>query len=762
MRRIRVMQVIDQLSGGGAERIVVDLLTRLDRRRFESCACVTRNSNLTSEEIARLGVELFCLDRKRRLDIAGFVRMVKLMRRWKPDVVHCHKVGSNTLGRLAALTAGVPVIIGHEHTMPSRSMLQRGLDRWLARLTSQVIACDRTLAQELIAREGLADRKVRVIPNGVDLTRFRLDPARRDAVRKALEVGVRPVVGVFARLEAQKDIPDFLAAARLVRDRVPAAAFLVVGDGPLRIAMEELACRLGLGDAVRFLGFRRDIPDLMQAVDVIALSSIWEGLPVSVLEAMACSRPVVSTAVGSVADAVVDGETGLLVRPGSPAVLADALVSLLQRPESAENMGQAGRRRVERHFSLETMVEQVQTTYSHLVADAVPRTRVLLIGPYPPPEHGTSIPFRLLAECLKEDGACEVSVLNSESGDKKGKSLLSVPLISSFGRLMLGFLRRVAPCSHILVYGSQRFSATAGALLAFVGRRLLRKDVAIYIQGGAFDRYYFSLGRVCRGLVNLGFGSARVVGVQTELVRSALAGSLSNVATIPNWTSLAEGRWPVTRLPVGQAGGRGARETTRFVFAGDVVRDKGVVELVVAFDRAYSWLEGSGARIEMSVYGPAQDDALAAVAPLLKAHADRVFVKGPIAHEHLIAELSRHDVLVLPTKWHSEGHPGVIIEAMSLGLPVIATRFRAIPELVEDGVTGLLCAPGDIESLTGCMVRMAIDRARRMEMGRAALRRAGRFDVRRVVPELCHAAGIPTRPLGAAKTGHRVEAACPV
>ena len=233
MRRIRVMQVIDQLSGGGAEKIAVDLLTRLDRRRFELCACVTRKSNLTSEETAALGVKLFHLERRTRFDFPGFVRLVRLMRRWKPDVVHCHKVGSNTLGRLAALAARVPVIVGHEHTIPNRGKVQRRLDRWLALQTSLVIACDRTLARELIAREGLAARRVKVITNGVDLSRFKLDPSRRNAVRVALGVENRRVVGVFARLEAQKDIPNLLAAARLVRDRVPAALFLVVGDGPL-------------------------------------------------------------------------------------------------------------------------------------------------------------------------------------------------------------------------------------------------------------------------------------------------------------------------------------------------------------------------------------------------------------------------------------------------------------------------------------------------------------------------------------------------
>jgi glycosyltransferase involved in cell wall biosynthesis len=736
------MQVIDQLSGGGAEKVAKDLLTGIDRQRFELCACVTRQSHLTRSETAALGVELLCLGRRQRFDAAGFARLVKFMRRWKPDVVHCHKVGSNSLGRLAALFARVPVIIGHEHTMPGRSIVQRTLDRWLARRTSLVLACDRVLAQELIAREGLPANKLEVVANGVDLSRFQPDAGRRSAVRRALGVGERPVVGVFARLEAQKDVPSMLAAAKLVLNRLPSTVFLFAGDGPLRAELEDRSRSLGLGDAVRFLGFRRDVPELMQAVDLVALSSGWEGLPVSILEAMASSKPVVSTRVGSVADAVLHGETGLLVAPSSPSELADALVRLLTNTEIAQAMGQAGRLRVERLFSLGAMVERIQSMYLRLVSSAVTKARVLLIGPYPPPEHGTSIPFRLLAEHLRQDNACEVRILNSESGEKKGKSLLSVAVISAFARLMTGFLREVGRSTHILVYGSQRFAATAGALFAFLGRRLFGKNASIYIQGGAFDRYYSSLDRISRALVNLGFGSARAVGVQTELVRAAVSRHIPNAVTIPNWTSLSGGAWPV-------AGGRSPAAGCRFIFAGDVNRDKGVVELVAAFDCAYSWLKDSGIGVELCIYGPLRDDALAEVAPLLKAHAERISVHGAVAHERLVAGLGRCDVLVLPTRWHSEGYPGVIIEAMSLGLPAIATRFRAIPELVEDGVNGLLCVPGDVESLAGCMVRVATDPVGRAEMGLAALRTARRFDVRRVAPDLCRAAGIP------------IEASCP-
>jgi glycosyltransferase involved in cell wall biosynthesis len=747
-RRIRVMQVVDQLSGGGAETLVREIARNLDRTRFEPSVCVTRRFNQDIDIAAELGVPVYCLRRAGRFDLRGFIRLVKLLRRERPDVVHCHKTGSNTLGRLAALMAGVPCIIAHEHTMPERGRVQRWLDRELARRTALVLACDRALRSALVRLEGLTPGKVRVANNGVDTSRFYPDESRRISARAALGVADQPVVGIFARLESQKDIPNLLAAAQLVHQEMPDTMFLLVGDGPLRIQLEQLSLALGLRAVVRFLGFRRDTPDLMRAVDVVALSSVWEGMPVSVLEAMASAKPLVATDVGSVSDAVVNLETGLLVPPRSPQLLARALLSLLRNPEARQAMGQAGRQRVEKQFTLQAMVSGIEQVYVEftslrnvgpvrLVRRVGHSCRVMLVGPYPPPEHGTSIPFRHMVQFLGKNSTADIVVVNSESGEKEGVPLLSWRVLRSFVSLTSQFLGRVGSCSHVVVYGSQRFAASAGALYALVAGRLLRKEVAIYIQGGAFDRYFQSLGGVMRLLVKLGFRSARAVGVQTRLVQTALAREFPNVVTIPNWTN--------TQPAPSIAGAQPNDGKVRFAFVGDVVRAKGVVELVEAFSQVLDALELPVRRLELSIYGPVKDDALVSVARLLDEHSDSIFVRGPVAHERLLSELKSHDVLILPTRWSSEGYPGVILEAMALGLPVIATRFRAIPEIVRDRENGLLCEPGDCESLAKCIREMALDRELRLRLGAQARRSARRFDVLEVMPLLCQACGIPLR-----------------
>ena len=172
---IRVLQIVDTLGGGGAERIVIDILKHIDSRRFRPSVCVTRNLGPFADEIRQLNIPIYCMQRNSRYDLKGFGKLVKLMRETRPHIVHTHKVGSNTLGRIAALLAGVPVIIAHEHTMPERSRTQRWLDTMLARWATCVITCDAALKKALVAGKQIDPRKFVVIYNGVDLERFNLE-----------------------------------------------------------------------------------------------------------------------------------------------------------------------------------------------------------------------------------------------------------------------------------------------------------------------------------------------------------------------------------------------------------------------------------------------------------------------------------------------------------------------------------------------------------------------------------------------------------
>jgi glycosyltransferase involved in cell wall biosynthesis len=207
-----------------------------------------------------------------------------------------------------------------------------------------------------------SEGKVQVIHNGVSLDR--LTPPTSELPEGVWVKSDQPLVLTVARLHPQKGLTYLLSAATCV----PGAMFLVAGDGPERGALEAESRRLGLAERVRFLGHREDVPALLRSCDIFVLPSLFEGLPVAVLEAMGAGKPVVATAISGTDEAVVHGETGFLVAAGDPVGLAEAIRRLLADPSLALRFGMAGRARVERQFSSETMADRVSEMYGQLLA----------------------------------------------------------------------------------------------------------------------------------------------------------------------------------------------------------------------------------------------------------------------------------------------------------------------------------------------------------------------------------------------------------
>jgi glycosyltransferase involved in cell wall biosynthesis len=262
-------------------------------------------------------------------------------------------------GRLAAWRAGVPVIASALHSTGLPDHVEWP-NRLLAPLTDAFIAVAESHGRFLAEREGCPTGKIRVIPNGVDVDRFRPQAGGRQARTQWGWTSENGIVGIVAALRPEKNHELFLDAAFRVVHRLPTARFLVVGDGPRRPQLEARAAELGLQDHVRFLGTRHDVPNLLSAIDVFVLSSRMEASPVSILEAQACARPVVAPAVGSIPEAVIDGQTGCLVPPDDSPALADRLVDLLCNEEKANGMGRAGRQRVVENYSVAGMVKGYQ------------------------------------------------------------------------------------------------------------------------------------------------------------------------------------------------------------------------------------------------------------------------------------------------------------------------------------------------------------------------------------------------------------------
>ena len=371
---LRVMFVITSMPVGGAETLLVNLVRRMERSRFTPELCCLKEFGPLGEVLAD-EVPAFQELISHKYDVAVLGRLTRLLVRRGVDAVVTVGTGGDRMfwGRLAARRAGLPVILSALHSTGLPDCVDWP-NRLLAPITDGFIGVAAAHGDYLARKEGCPRSKVFVVPNGVDTQRFApLDPDNK--LRNELGLSAdQPVAAIVAALRPEKNHELFLRAAARVAQQQPAATFLIVGDGPRRGDLERLAGELGIAASVRFLGTRSDVPRILSLANVLVLSSHMEANPVSILEAMACGKPVVATRVGSIAESVEHGTSGYLVPPGDVAELAACVGELLQQPQLAARMGLAGRERVVQNWSLERMVEGYQDLIESIYTAKCPRS----------------------------------------------------------------------------------------------------------------------------------------------------------------------------------------------------------------------------------------------------------------------------------------------------------------------------------------------------------------------------------------------------
>ena len=305
-------------------------------------------------------------------DLRYFVELLSLLRDRGFDVVHLSAAKAALYGRLAARAAGVPIVIFNAHGFPFHDYLNPAaritlatIEKLLSRYcTDMVVCCGEAVRAYALSHNIVPSSRLVTIENGVEIPD---SLPERDAARRTLGLPPdAPVIVTVGRLARQKAPENFLQAAASVLREVPAVRFLVVGDGPLKSQLQTLAERLGIASSVQFLGFRDDVPVILRAADIFALFSRWEGLPLTILEAMAAERPVVATAVDGNVEAVQHGRTGLISPAEDIGQFAVNLTTLVRAPDRARKMGFAGRRLVEQRFCVERMARQLSDLYQHL------------------------------------------------------------------------------------------------------------------------------------------------------------------------------------------------------------------------------------------------------------------------------------------------------------------------------------------------------------------------------------------------------------
>lgn len=371
---MKILFLITGLAYGGAETQLVRLATRLKRRGWEVRVVSLMPPQAYVEELEATGIPVFSLGIQRKLpDPRPILRLAQLIREWRPHIVHSHMVHANFLARLVRFLAPIPVLICSARNISEggrfREIFYRLTDS-LCDLTTQVSQAG---LERYVQVGAVPCRKVRYIPNGVDIERFKPDPESRLKIRRELEIDGFAWLAV-GRFDLQKDYLTMLQAfSHVVRNHKDSdTVLLIAGDGPLRKTMEITARELGIEQHIRFLGIRQDIPQLMNAADAYVMSSMWEGMPNVLLEAHATGLPIVATDVGGNREIVLNEVTGFLVPPKDPYSLGRAMLDLMKLPEGErKQMGQAGRKRIEENFAMDRIVDQWENLYREFLRKKV-------------------------------------------------------------------------------------------------------------------------------------------------------------------------------------------------------------------------------------------------------------------------------------------------------------------------------------------------------------------------------------------------------
>lgn len=728
--RVRVLHVVPDLGVGGAERHVATLMPRLDPQHFvPSVICIGQPGALF-DDLRSTGIPVRAMRFGKRQALPALLGLISEFRRNRPDVVLVRGYNAEMLGRIAAWITRVPVSVVWVHNdgdIEPRGRVRIVADAILDRVTDAYFGVAQRQRDYIVNELGRPAEKVTIIHNGVDPAAF--DQHRDRSVARDLGVAdSEPLVGIIAALRPEKDHQLFLAAAAQVRARIPNARFLIVGDGPMRDRLHELAAAHHLDDAVIFTGARSDVPAVLRSLDLFVLCSYSiECFPMALLEAMACAVPAVCTDVGGVSELVDEGRTGHLVPPHDASALARQIVSTLSdRPRLAE-MGRNARTRVETEFSLDGAVESTQRHLQRLVATRGPCEPITLTVVLDVAEVGgvelllldlfshfdTSV-IRPRVVCLRGEGA-----LTQRFRDAG----FEVAVIDRTGRWdprrltrLVADLRR-SRTDVVLVTHHHRAALAFGRVAARIRRVpniVAAHDMDLTDVGGrVLPRWAVDTLWASQALVLLSRAQGRYLHDQEGVGTSAISRTWEVV--IPNGI--------VIPPPVGD----NEREWAR--------ADLGI--------KPEDFAIGMVARLSSQ---KAHEVAFHAMSRLVRTHPNaRLFVIGQgdrekelrfLAsslglEEHIAFTGVRSDVANLLPAFDAgclssvhEGVPLAVIEYMAAGLPVVATDCGSLSDMVTDGVNGYLVDVGDADSMAERLSALAAHPELRRRLGSAGRRRA--------------------------------------
>lgn len=369
LQKTKIIHIVRDMIPGGAEHVVMNYVKNYNRDKFTVSVCVLhRLSQKQREEIENEDIKLHWIQKRRGLDFSAIRKITKILKDEKIDLIHLHNFSASLYGTLSCLMARKRRIFRTEHNIFVCNTnvawkLRAYCGYILGCFHKRIIAVSDRVRLSHEQKDIFCRRKYTTVYNGIDPSRFNI---RINKKKYLAEFGLSEdsvVVGNIASLTVQKAHETLFGAGKIVLDNNPEVIFLIVGDGPRKQELNTVVDGMGLRHRIIFTGIRNDVPALLQFMDIFAISSDWEGLPMTILEAMASGTPVVATDVGGNAEAIIDGETGYIVPRGNSEELARCLNILINRADKRVAMGRKGKERVLTTFRAEIMTRETERLY---------------------------------------------------------------------------------------------------------------------------------------------------------------------------------------------------------------------------------------------------------------------------------------------------------------------------------------------------------------------------------------------------------------
>ena len=735
--KIRVLHLVDDLDVGGLERVVCQCARYLPSDRYQVAVWALGRDGPMADVIRQAGGAVRVLSLRSCYHPAVIRRFIRELRAERPDIVHTHTYFTNTLARLALWAGRCPAAhVAHVHNVYSQYRWHhRVVEKGLSRRSFRIICCSAAVRDFVCRAEGIQPEKTCVIPNGVDVEAFEARPAfDRGALGLAEDDFV---VMTVASLTAKKGHAYFVRALRRLCRINARIKYLVVGDGPRRETLHNLVATEGLEDHVVFLGVRSDVPALMGLADVFVLPSLTEGMPLVVMEAMAAGLPVVATNVGGTPELVRDGLTGRLVRPANEDDLVEAVTAIMRdEPLRREYSRQAGI--LGRGFAARETVRRIERVYREALPVGKGGARaVLYVHNKSRVSGGEQSLLNLWDRLDASRFAAHVCLPGpgplAEAAERRGVTVheWAAPSLRwrhvGAGIRAWWRLRRLIQRHRIAVVHSYTPRNNLLSVLAAWGLGVpvvWHERNLLYGAEQDISRRFFRWPR--RIICNSWAVAERFYGLPRREQK---------VRVIHNGVNL-------NRFSVGETS-KATRQTKRAEWGWE---DKPVVGLVsnwhprkrpAYFLRLAARLKHEMPEARFVIVGGEFSDDGTEAGEGLKREAERLGLKawprGPLVWTGFVwdveAYLQAMDVMVHVTR--REACSRAILEAMACGVPVVAMREGGNPELIEEGISGHLVDPHDLEGLTRRVAGLLRDPARRQRMGRQARQRVRRhFDVR--------------------------------